>query len=173
MNENKEKEINEENTLLHYRKPRESDIEQIVEIHRSAITEIGNTFYTDRQIDAWAAEARPDSYPINDSASLFILVESKDTILGISQLNLDKPELAKLFIKPEVAGNGIGEKLLKQMETYAIERGINELFLDSSLNATDFYYKNGYNYDTMLNKHLSTDDGEEVVYPTLRMRKSF
>lgn len=171
MSDNKER--NEKNALLHYRKPRKSDIEQIVDIHRDAITEIGNTFYTDQQIEAWAAEARPDKYPINDSTSLFILVESKDTILGISQLNLDKPELAKLFIKPEVAGNGIGRELLNRMETYAIERNINELFLDSSLNAADFYHRNGYNYGTMLNKYLSTDDGEAVVYPTLRMRKSF
>ena len=156
---------------LECRKAEQNDVSRAVEIHRSAICELGSEFYTDRQVEAWAAEAVPEAYPISDLSSIVLIAEGEDDIRGIGQLNVDDPEIAKLFVDPEFSGRGVGTYLLEQLERTARERDIDRLFLDASLNASDFYHHNGYGYGTMLNKHLPTGDGE-VVYPTLRMWKS-
>lgn len=156
---------------LSYRTATRSDLSRVAEIHRTAVTEIGRRFYTDRQVDAWAAEATKDAYPLDDDATVVLLAERDSDIVGVGQLNVDTPEIAKLFVAPEHAGEGLGARLLEELERYARDRGIDELFLDASLNATDFYHRNGYTYGEMLNKQLPAGDGS-VVYPTLRMYKT-
>lgn len=156
---------------LAIREARTDDVKRAVEVHRSAVLELGAAFYTERQIEAWAAEATPDVYPVDDSNALILVAENGSNVLGVGQLNVDEPEIGKLFVDPDVAGRGIGGRLLERLEEEARKRDVAELFLDASLNAADFYHRHGYDYGTMLDKSLPLDDGE-VVYPTLRMWKS-
>lgn len=150
----------------------QSDVPRLVEIHQAAILERGPSHYTDRQVEAWATEARPAAYPVDDAASVVLLAETDDIVVGTGQLNTDRPEIAKLFVHPDFSERGVGTVLLERLEREARDRTVDDLFLDSSLNAADFYHENGYEYGTMLNKHLPIGDGD-VVYPALRMWKSF
>ncbi|WP_336021793.1 GNAT family N-acetyltransferase [Halobellus salinisoli] len=157
-------------STLSYRPAAASDIPRLVEIHRRAVREIGSGYYTNRQIKAWTAEAREDAYPIADS-EVVLVAERDGTVVGFGQLTVERPEIAKLFVDPDYAGDGVGASLLAELERVAVERGVSELFLDSSLNAANFYHRNGYTYGEMLNKYLPVDGGE-VVFPALRMGKS-
>lgn len=154
-----------------FRAASQRDRPRLAEIHRTAIREIGSAFYTERQIEAWAAEATEDAYPIDEDGKIVIIAEHDTRIVGVGQVNTDTPEIAKLFVDPSYSRKGLGKKLLEKLEQTARDHGADELFLDASLNATDFYHRNGYTYGTMLNKYLPLND-EEVVYPTLRMYKT-
>ncbi|WP_162524305.1 GNAT family N-acetyltransferase [Halobellus captivus] len=156
-------------STVSHRRARAADVPRLIEIHRRAVRDLGSAYYTDRQIEAWAAEAREDAYPVVGS-DVLLVAECDDDILGFGQLSLERPEISKLFVDPVSAGDGIGTSLLAELERFAAERGISELFLDASLNAANFYHRNGYTYGEMLNKYLPVDGGE-VVFPALRMEK--
>lgn len=158
------------NLYFTFREATGADLDRILEIHRSAVLQLGRNFYTENQVRAWAAEAIEDNYSIQGRSNSTVVAVHEDEVIAVGQLNTDEPEIAKLFVSPDDSRRGVGSRLLGRLETEAREHSIDRLFLDSSLNATDFYHLNGYTYGTMLNKYLPIDD-DEIVYPTLRMWK--
>jgi len=148
------------------------DISSMRTVHRTAIERNGRAAYTERQIAAWRAEAVPSEYPVGRERSVILVVEESDDVVAMGQANFDGPEIDKLFVHPEVTGQGIGRRLLDNLETRLREQGAEQAYLDSSLNAVTFYHANGYRYDRVIIKHLPKDSGS-VVYPTIRMNKSF
>jgi GNAT superfamily N-acetyltransferase len=62
--------------------------------------------------------------------------------------NLEKSgEVKRLYVKPEYRGQGIAERLLAALETYARESGYQAIYLDSKddlKTAIRFYARHGY-----------------------------
>lgn len=56
-------------------------------------------------------------------------------------------EIQKLYVSDEMKGQGLGQRLLEQIEAYAKEKGIERLYLETHSNlkeAVCLYEKNGY-----------------------------
>lgn len=73
----------------------------------------------------------------------FVAVEESE-ILGVAGLQKESGGIGGLFVHPEHMGEGIGSKLLEKLEEKALEEGIDEMTSLASLEAVDFYSKNGY-----------------------------
>jgi len=52
--------------------------------------------------------------------------------------------LLSLFVSPDHAGKGIGQDMIKFLFKKASDAGVKVLKVDSSLNAANFYLRNGF-----------------------------
>jgi len=68
----------------------------------------------------------------------------KNKIICFGELNIEKQLLLSLFVMPEYAGKGIGQEMIEFLFTKASNAGIKILKVDSSLNAVNFYRRNGF-----------------------------
>jgi len=59
-------------------------------------------------------------------------------------LNQEIAEVEAVYVRPEAGRQGIGLKLLQQLETRGRALGLSELNLYASLNAVPFYKRAGY-----------------------------
>ena len=77
----------------------------------------------------------------------------------LSLYNADEYWILTVFVKPEHHGKGIGNLLIKTIESYAIKSNIKKLVVPSSITAHKFYYKLGYKY-----KHNIEKTNDENMY---------
>lgn len=73
----------------------------------------------------------------------FVAVEDGE-IIGLAGFQRESGTLAGIFVEPEHMGEGIGSQLLEKIENKAKEEGINKMESLASLEAVEFYRKNGY-----------------------------
>lgn len=67
-----------------------------------------------------------------------------EQMLGIGALVLDRCELRACYVAPNVARNGVGAKIVGEIEKTARDSSLDWLWLDSSLTAEPFYLQLGY-----------------------------
>ncbi len=68
--------------------------------------------------------------------------ESK--VICFGAINVKKKLLEALFVDPKYAGKGVGKKMLDYLVERATASGIKSLRVNSSLNAANFYLRNGF-----------------------------
>lgn len=73
--------------------------------------------------------------------SIFVYEKDND-ILGMGCL--DKNEIEKVYVTPEMQGKGIGSEIMSHLEFIAEENGYRELILNALPNAVGFYLMRGY-----------------------------
>lgn len=95
-------------------------------------------------IDAWCASPAPDSLPGLVAAGGALVAEQDGCMLGYAILDLDRGEIDAVFVDPGRQRGGIAVRLLAALDTMAIDRGIDRLFLSASLNAVPFYQRAGF-----------------------------
>ena len=71
-----------------------------------------------------------------------VVALDKDEVIGISAL--EDNVIYTVFVNPDYHGKGIGAMLMKEIECYALNKGINKVILYASLSAYEFYSKLGY-----------------------------
>lgn len=71
-----------------------------------------------------------------------IVASDKSEVIGISAL--EDNAIYTVFVNPDYHGKGIGAMLMKEIECYALSKGINKVILYASLSAYEFYSKLGY-----------------------------
>ena len=59
-------------------------------------------------------------------------------------INIEKQLLVSLFVSPEYAGKGMGQEMIEYLFEKARAAGVKFLLVDSSLNAVEFYSRNGF-----------------------------
>ncbi len=74
----------------------------------------------------------------------YLLAVDNGVPIGFGALDVVNAQITALFVHPTHAGKGVGRYLLLELEHVAVDRGLDMLQLDSSLNAQDFYERNGY-----------------------------
>lgn len=65
-------------------------------------------------------------------------------MICFGSLNIEKQLLVSLFVSPEYAGKGVGQEMIEYLFEKARTIGIKVILVDSSLNAVDFYSRNGF-----------------------------
>ena len=74
----------------------------------------------------------------------FYLGWVNDVPVATGMLDLDNNEVGALFVLPAFTGRGYGKTMLDHLEKLARELTIEEVVLDSTLNAASFYRACGY-----------------------------
>lgn len=91
------------------------------------------------------------SEPVNKRAYFVAKLEDGTVVGGIGMELFSGfyscGEIQKLYVSDEMKGQGLGQRLLEQIEAYAKEKGIERLYLETHSNlkeAVCLYEKNGY-----------------------------
>lgn len=135
-------------------------IEQAEQPDANILTNLVNSAYRGKvSRQGWTTEAdlldgtRIDEAAIqellNKPGTTLLKYEEKTTILGCVELRKenDKLYLGMLSVKPDTQDKGIGKKLLKAAETFAIERGCTTIFMtviSERKELIDWYIRHGY-----------------------------
>ncbi|KQM51932.1 GCN5 family acetyltransferase [Pseudomonas sp. Leaf15] len=99
--------------------------------------------YTAEQMALWTRGKAEDGYDtLMDKPFYLGWVNGEPVVTGM--LDLDNNEMGALFVLPEFAGRGYGKAMLDHLEKLARELAIEEVVLDSTLNAASFYRACGY-----------------------------
>lgn len=124
--------------MLIVRNMTESDIEAIVSMEKAVFS------------DAWTAKGIRDTY--NQSHAFVMTAEVENKLAGycIVYFVLDEGEIARIAVDNCFRRQGVGRKLLEQVENTCKEKGIIRLMLDvreSNESARAFYKSLGFKED--------------------------
>lgn len=129
---------------MNIRNVKNNDCFKIYDLHINSIKHYCSDFYSEEAITAWLELKSPEEYKNHSSNRVSIVAEKDDEIVGFGLINLNKKSIDSLYLKPYMAGKGIGKLLLKKLEEIAQQNQIEILKLASTLNAVEFYHKMGY-----------------------------
>ena len=130
--------------MLQIRRATDDDGPIAFEIRLQAIRSQCIGAYTAEQMLTWTRGAAEDGYTALMAKKPFYLgcVEGEPVATGM--LDPDHREVGALFVRPGFIGRGIGGQMLEHLEQVALALGIEEVVLDATLNAADFYRSRGY-----------------------------
>lgn len=95
----------------------------------------------------------------------FYIASKNGEIVGVAGYHL-KGEVAGVFVSPDHQRQGIGERMMEEIEGKASDQGIQKLEVLSSLTAKKFYDKLGFQE---LKKKYTDMDGKDI--PVYKMEK--
>lgn len=79
-----------------------------------------------------------------DDRFRYFVAEEEGDIIGVAGYKVETGTVSAVFTSPESKGRGIGSKLLEKLEEDAKSEGFDSMKVPASLDAVDFYSKNGY-----------------------------
>ena len=92
-------------------------------------------------------EPRGSEKDLDEYNSFHLMAIDNNDVIGVARLQFVKDKQAQLrymAVDEKHQGQGIGKRLLNQMETYASGQNAKEIFLHARENAVGFYEKLGY-----------------------------
>lgn len=129
--------------MLEIRRATPSDAQTAFDIRLQAIRHQCIGAYTEQQMLAWTAGAAKDGYDSLMEKHFYMgCVQGEPVATGM--LDLESSEIGAIFVLPGVMGQGIGLKIINHLECLARELGLQEVNLDATLNAAEFYRRCGY-----------------------------
>lgn len=145
------------------RKAEQEDKEAIWRVHIKAIRETCISHYSQEVIRTWAERLQPEKYEEAIRSSEFFVAEENGVVVGFGELDRAAGEIQGLYVSPDVASRGFGQKLLSTLEEKARTFGLRSLHLTSSLNAVSFYERAGFKALEKMTKTLSPGVERESV----------
>lgn len=126
------------------------DAPAMVDVHYAAVRAVDRRHYSDEVLAAWSPPpdaSRSDwlaDLVSRDSTLSTVAVSGGGAILGFCIALPEQALLKALYVHPGFAGQGIGQALLRDMETRCWALGLESLELNASYNAAAFYRRCGY-----------------------------
>jgi putative acetyltransferase len=120
------------------------DIQRIYEIHMSAISELCQRDYAPEQINAWTSNRTPEGYLARIQNFLFFVAEIGGIIVGFARYSTKSKEFCSLYVDPAHIRQGIATALVQYVFKDAQTRGLDHMWLDSSLTAVPSYISVGF-----------------------------
>lgn len=155
-----------EKVNLSIRLAREDEMEKVWQIRRLAILHACVEMYEQAQMLEWAGEEMTEGFSAALLGKIHILVMNNQPV-ATGMIDLESGKVDAIFVSPEHMGKGYAGRMMQFLENMAREAGLKEMYLDSTLNAADFYRKFGFNGEC-LGKCRSPRAGELDCVP---MRK--
>jgi len=93
---------------------------------------------------SWAGLLSPESYSRVLKERVIVVAADGGTVIGFGQLNPKTGDVEAVYVRPDGQGEGIGRRLLEDLEAQARARGIRALELSATLNAEPFYTRAGH-----------------------------
>jgi N-acetylglutamate synthase-like GNAT family acetyltransferase len=128
--------------LITIRRFRDNDAFETSELIRKTLTEVNSKFYPQSVIEYMYNEFTPE-FLIKLSKERDFFVALKNSMI-VGTITLEDDYIGTVFVNPKYHSKGLGTKLMDIVENLAKERKMEEIRLQSSINAVDFYEKLGY-----------------------------
>jgi len=144
------------------------DLEEVADLHKASILELCAEDYTPEQLASWTEALTPEGYKtLLGTRELFVATDDGE-VRGFGVLDLKASVINATYVSPTAVGQGVGRALVEAMERVAIEHGLGQLTLHSTLNAVGFYEALGFVRGEQSTNRLPS--GAEL--PCVVMRKS-
>lgn len=166
--------------ILNFRDAVEADAEKIWQVHIDSIKELCSSHYSSEQIRDWVGRQTRERYSQliarNDD---FVVAEDRDgKVIGFGHLGQCTDhdryspqvnfEVFGFYVSPLVKRQGVGRRLMGELEKRAVEQGCVKLGVCSTLNATPFYEACGFVLTK--NSHCHSLGGVELECHVLEKR---
>jgi predicted N-acetyltransferase YhbS len=127
---------------LSFRAARREDAETVFNITRASIGGLAGASYSRTQIENWMGERTPAFYEELIARGGMTVCVREGTVVGF--VDAEPGEVTRLFILPEVAGTGLGRRLLDIGIAQARLGHSGPIRLEATINAESFYQKHGF-----------------------------
>lgn len=147
--------------MLIIRRMRESDLADVADLEQHIFS------------DAWSAQAIKETF--EQKQTLLLAAYEDKELIGylILYYVLEEGEIAKIAVKQEKRRQGVGARMLLELEELCEDNGITKLMLDvreSNENAVSFYKGYGFQEDG-IRKNFYTDPAEDGILMSRRLGK--
>ena len=123
-----------------------SDAQQIADLFQRSVIELGRKFYTQEQVEAWAARGPTAQSVISRNAAhrlTFVYTISSGDVAAYAELEPDG-HIDQVYALPEIAGTGTVSALYDHVENKAEKLGIKKLYTEASESARRFFLKKNF-----------------------------
>ena len=126
------------------------DVAAVRDLHMASVERLSGTHYAAGDIGAYLRWMAADGYADELSASNLTLAEtSRDRVAGTAgwcflEDASDTVRIRKVFVAPDLAGQGLGRLLMREVERQSAGRGFRNAFVRANANAVGFYQALGY-----------------------------
>lgn len=129
---------------LQVRAMESDDLAALRSLFADTVRQINCRDYSPAQIEAWAAGAQNEAQWRSRLASTQVFVaEQAGEIVGFTNLEPDG-HIDLFYVHAQRQGQGIGRKLLSQLEATAQSQGLRRLYTEASITAKPFFLKRGF-----------------------------
>lgn len=128
---------------IHLRPARPGDGALMLDVARASV-ELTRSHYDAAQVAAWMRDRTPAYYEPDITDGRTILAEVEGRAVGF--VSSVPGELTRLFIRPEVAGKGLGVRLVRLGIELAAADAPGPVTVQATLNAQSFYERHGFRF---------------------------
>jgi len=125
---------------IEIRLAKSEDSEKILELQANSLRVLSSQDYNPRQIESLIRSQKSARF-INE---IIFVAECSKRLVGFASLLVHTPQIGAMFVHPDFVRQGIGTRLLTAIESAAIEKRYQAIYVLSSLSAVKFYQANGY-----------------------------
>lgn len=125
------------------RKARKDDAQAVWDVRDAAILAECAGHYPVGSLKVWTDGEITEEF-IDAVPARFYVAVIHDAIVATGMVDLDSGHVDAIFVRPDYMRSGIGRKVLLHLEQLALDAGLTQLTLDSTLNAAPFYRLCGY-----------------------------
>ena len=120
------------------------DTAEIMQLFYNTVHEINICDYTSAQVEAWAPKNMDTEFWLQGLSSKFTYVAVElNKIIGFGELEANG-HIDRFYCHHEYQKQGVGTKLLEQIEIKAQSLGIKQLFTEASITAKPFFISKGF-----------------------------
>ena len=141
------------------------DTPVLAAIFAASIEELTGDDYSEAQQEAWASAVEDEEKFGKRLASELTLVATlQNSPVGFAALK-GPDHIDMLYVHPGAVGQGVAAMLCDALEKLAGARGVKNLMVDASDNATEFFLKRGY---VAMQRNTVTINGEWLANTTMQ-----
>ena len=123
----------------------QSDIVELKDLYKNTVLVINRHDYSQEEVEDWAS-CGDDLSKIGkmiETHYFIVAVNQQSQLVGFSSIT-PQGYLHSMFVHKDFQGKGIATILLKEIERYAIEQGMERITSEVSLTARPFFKRQGY-----------------------------
>lgn len=129
--------------MLTIRPATPADAQVAYDIRREAVRHDCIGAYPAAQMLAWTAGSAEDGYAALMDGHFYLgCIDGEPVATGM--LEVKHREIGAIFVRPGYMQQGLGKQMLVFLEDLARNLGLEQVNLDATLNAADFYRRCGY-----------------------------
>lgn len=149
------------------RKARKDEAQVIWEIRNAAINSQCVGHYSPEDLEIWTSGEMTKQF-IDIVESSFYVATVDGCVVGTGMINLESGKLDAIFVHPSHIRTGIGKQIMLHLEKLALDAGLTQLSLESTLNAVTFYQAQGFVGDSIA-KYVSPKGISLECIPMLKV----
>jgi DNA-nicking Smr family endonuclease len=129
---------------MHIRRATSADVEDIRRVHADSVRAMASPEYPRDVVEAWSTPRSVAYLRAAVADQAYFVAEVDGEVVGYAALEPSRKLVRAVYVKPSHARRGVASALLDALESEARSLGIDELRLESSLNAAPFYERHGF-----------------------------